>query len=70
MTSINLAQRAKIGELTVDEVKGATKEKLEKNKDSLGYTVPCFTGQVVIVQVKLLKQFLIKTSILMYSQDM
>jgi hypothetical protein len=32
MTDINLAQRALEGKLTVEEVNGATKEKLEKDK--------------------------------------
>jgi hypothetical protein len=31
MTSINLAQRAEEGKLTVEEVKGATKERLEQD---------------------------------------
>jgi hypothetical protein len=31
MSSINLAQRATYGELTVEEVNGATKEMLEEN---------------------------------------
>jgi hypothetical protein len=32
MTDINLAERAYRGELTLEEVNGATKEKLEKDK--------------------------------------
>jgi hypothetical protein len=39
MTDINLAERASEGKLTVEEVNGATKEKLEEDKASLGYTV-------------------------------
>jgi hypothetical protein len=39
MTDINLAERALSGKLTVEEVIGATKEKLEGDKDSFGYTV-------------------------------
>jgi hypothetical protein len=38
MTDINLAERASYGKLTVEEVNGATKEKLEEDK-SYGYTV-------------------------------
>jgi hypothetical protein len=38
MTSINLAERAHKGELTVEEVNGATKEKLD-GKDAYGNTV-------------------------------
>jgi hypothetical protein len=33
MTSINLAHRANQGKLTVEEVKGATKEKLEEKDE-------------------------------------
>jgi hypothetical protein len=38
MTDINLAERALSGKLTVEEVIGATKEKLETDKDD-GFTV-------------------------------
>jgi hypothetical protein len=38
MTDINLAKRASQGKLTVEEVNGATKEKLETDKDG-AYTV-------------------------------
>jgi hypothetical protein len=39
MTTTNLAQRAFYGKLTVEEVNGATKEKLESDKSWDGYTV-------------------------------
>jgi hypothetical protein len=39
MASINLAWRASDGKLTVEEVNGATKEKLEQDKSPGGYTV-------------------------------
>jgi hypothetical protein len=39
MTDINLAQRARDGKLTVEEVNAATKEKLEEDKYMLGNTV-------------------------------
>jgi hypothetical protein len=39
MTSNNLAERAIEGELTVEEVNRATKEKLEEKDFSYGYTV-------------------------------
>jgi hypothetical protein len=39
MTSINLADRASDGKLTVEEVNRATKEKLETDKNSGGCTV-------------------------------
>jgi hypothetical protein len=39
MTSINLAERAYRGELTVEEVNTATKEKLEEDKSYFGNTV-------------------------------
>jgi hypothetical protein len=39
MTSINLAQRASEGKLTVEEVNRATKEKLETDKDKYGFMV-------------------------------
>jgi hypothetical protein len=38
MTSVNLAERAWEGKLTVEDVNHATKEKLEE-KDEYGYTV-------------------------------
>jgi hypothetical protein len=52
MTDINLAQGAKDGKLTVEEVNGATKEKLEGDKDLGGYTVlywaSCICGTEVV----------------------
>jgi ankyrin repeat protein len=39
MASINLTDRAGVGRLTVEEVKAATKEKLEEDKSATGYTV-------------------------------
>jgi hypothetical protein len=39
MTATNLAQRAYDGELTVEEVNGATKQMLETEKNSGGCTV-------------------------------
>jgi hypothetical protein len=39
MTDINLAYRAYYGQLTVEEVNEATKEKLEEDKDEYGNTV-------------------------------
>jgi hypothetical protein len=42
MTSINLADHAKDGTLTVEEVNTATKEKLETDKSINGYTVLYF----------------------------
>jgi hypothetical protein len=39
MTDINLADFAYDGELTVEEVNEATKEKLEEDKDQYGNTV-------------------------------
>jgi hypothetical protein len=41
MTDINLAKRAEEGELTVEKVNGATKEKLEGDIDEYGNTVIC-----------------------------
>jgi hypothetical protein len=39
MTSTNLAERAWKGKLTVEDVKGATKEKLEEENNEYGNTV-------------------------------
>jgi hypothetical protein len=39
MTSINLAQRALEGKLTVEEVNGSTKEKMEEDKYGRKYTM-------------------------------
>jgi hypothetical protein len=39
MTSTNLAERAREGKLTIEEVNATSKEKLEQDKDEYGNTV-------------------------------
>jgi hypothetical protein len=51
MTSINLAQLACDGKLTVKEVNRATKERLEEDKTSLGYTVLYFASVYCPIEV-------------------
>jgi hypothetical protein len=51
MTDINLAKRAFEGDLTVEEVNAATKEKLEGDKDSLGYTVLFWASRYSSIEV-------------------
>jgi hypothetical protein len=50
MTDINLAQRANEGELTVEEVNHATKEKLEEDKN-WGCTVLLLSSQNCPIEV-------------------
>jgi hypothetical protein len=51
MTDINLAERACRRELTVEEVNAATKEKLEGDKDSFGYTVLYWASALCSIKV-------------------
>jgi hypothetical protein len=51
MTSIKLAERASLGKLTVEEVNGATKEKLEEDKSWDGYTVLYWASRYCSIDV-------------------
>jgi hypothetical protein len=50
MTSIKLAERASLGKLTVEEVNGATKEKVEE-KDKSGFMVLYYASFYCSIEV-------------------
>jgi hypothetical protein len=51
MSSINLAERAKTGELTIEEVNHATKKKLETDTDDIGFTPLALASHYCSIEV-------------------